>query len=78
MANRIKERLGSTEFLKNDGLSVHLTASIGVAALPEVPASAEELLRAADKSMYAVKAAGKDGIHVAAGGAPATPSPSKE
>jgi len=42
-----------------------LTASIGVATLPEVAGSAEELIRAADVAMYQVKAAGKDGIHVA-------------
>jgi diguanylate cyclase (GGDEF)-like protein len=42
-----------------------LTASIGVATLPDVAASAEELLRAADKAMYRVKDAGKNGIHIA-------------
>ena len=78
VAARIKERLSAAEFLKSEGLSLHLTASIGVAALPEVPASAEELLRAADMSMYAVKAAGKDGIHVAAGASPAPVMPSRE
>jgi diguanylate cyclase (GGDEF)-like protein len=46
-------------------LSVHLTASIGIATLPDAAESAEELLRAADIAMYKVKAAGKDGYHVA-------------
>lgn len=78
VAARIRERLSAAQFLKSDGLSVHLTASIGVAALPEVPASAEELLRAADMSMYAVKAAGKDGIRVATGSSPESAVPSKE
>jgi diguanylate cyclase (GGDEF)-like protein len=67
VAARILERLSTTCFLESDGLSVHLTASIGVAALPDVPPSAEELLRAADMSMYAVKAAGKNGIRVVGG-----------
>ena len=75
VAIRIHERLSSTRFLQSDGLSVHLTASIGVAALPDVPPSAEELLRAADMSMYAVKAAGKNGIRVVGG---TTLPPSKE
>ena len=65
VAARIRERLGSARFLVADGLSVHLTASIGVATLPDVAASAEELIRAADMAMYRVKAGGKDGIAVA-------------
>jgi len=65
VAERIGERLRTGRFLPSDGLSVHLTASIGVATLPDVAGSAEELIRAADKAMYLVKARGKDGIHVA-------------
>jgi diguanylate cyclase (GGDEF)-like protein len=67
VAARIRERLGSARFLAADGLSVHLTASIGVATLPDVAGSAEELIRAADMAMYRVKASGKDGIAVANG-----------
>jgi diguanylate cyclase (GGDEF)-like protein len=65
VAERICERVRAFQFLAGDGLSVHLTASVGVATLPDVAASAEELLRAADAAMYKVKAAGKDGIHIA-------------
>jgi len=65
VAQRIRDRIGSTRFLASDGLSVHLTTSIGVATLPDVAASAEELLRVADVAMYRVKEAGKDGIHIA-------------
>ena len=65
VAARIRERLGGATFLAADGLSLHLTASIGVATLPDVAASAEELLRAADMAMYRVKASGKDGIATA-------------
>lgn len=65
VAVRIKERLRAARFLESDGLSVRLTASIGVATLPKAAESAEDLLRAADVAMYKVKAAGKDGIHVA-------------
>jgi diguanylate cyclase (GGDEF)-like protein len=65
VALRIRERLSSWCFLSSQGLSVHLTASIGVATLPDVAASTEELIRAADRAMYRVKAAGKDGVHVA-------------
>lgn len=65
VAIRIRERVAEHAFLETDGLDVRLTASVGVATLPDVAASAEELIRAADKAMYRVKAAGKDGIHVA-------------
>jgi diguanylate cyclase (GGDEF)-like protein len=65
VASRIRERLSNWCFLASQGLSVHLTASIGVATLPDVAASTEDLIRAADRAMYRVKAAGKDGVHVA-------------
>jgi diguanylate cyclase (GGDEF)-like protein len=65
VAARIRERIRTAKFLASDGLSIHLTASIGVASLPDAAASAEELLQAADMAMYRVKAAGKDGIHIA-------------
>ena len=65
VAERIRDRIGACVFLASDGLSVHLTASIGVATLPDVAGSAEELIRAADVAMYRVKDAGKDGIHIA-------------
>jgi diguanylate cyclase (GGDEF)-like protein len=65
VASRVRDRIGIHPFLSSDGLSVHLTASIGVATLPDVAASAEELIRAADRAMYKVKAAGKNGIHIA-------------
>jgi diguanylate cyclase (GGDEF)-like protein len=65
VAERIRDRIRSFTFLESDGLSVFLTASVGVATLPDVTSSAEELLRAADRAMYRVKDAGKNGIHVA-------------
>jgi GGDEF domain-containing protein len=42
-----------------------LTASVGVATLPDVAASADELVHAADAAMYQVKARGKNGIQAA-------------
>ena len=65
VALRIRERIRAHQFLTSDGLSVRLTASIGVATLPDAAQTAEDLLKAADTAMYKVKAAGKDGIHVA-------------
>lgn len=65
VAERVTERLRAHAFLADDGLNVHLTASIGVATLPDVAGSAEDLVRAADEAMYQVKARGKNGIYVA-------------
>ena len=65
VGDRIRERIASHRFLENDGLDVHLTASVGVATLPDVAASAEELVAAADKAMYRIKDSGKNGIQAA-------------
>jgi diguanylate cyclase (GGDEF)-like protein len=73
VASRIRERLSAARFLASDGLSVHLTASVGVATLPDVASDAEQLLKAADTAMYKVKAAGKDGIHIAQEGETSPP-----
>jgi diguanylate cyclase (GGDEF)-like protein len=72
VAARIRDRVGSAQFLASEGLSVHLTVSVGVATLPESAGSAEELLRAADAAMYQVKASGKNGIQIFSGALPAT------
>jgi diguanylate cyclase (GGDEF)-like protein len=66
VGERIRERIAEHKFLAGDGLDIHLTASVGVATLPDVAASAEELVQAADKAMYQVKDSGKNGIQVAA------------
>jgi diguanylate cyclase (GGDEF)-like protein len=63
-ARRVQRCLRDRVFLETRGHALRLTASVGVATLPEVTGSAEELLRAADMAMYKVKAGGKDGIHV--------------
>jgi diguanylate cyclase (GGDEF)-like protein len=65
VAERICDRIRAFRFLQPDGLAIRLTASIGVATLPDVTGSAEELLRAADRAMYRVKDSGKNGIFVA-------------
>src|SRR3989454_1983333 len=66
VGERIRDRIADHKFLAGDGLDIHLTASVGVATLPDVAASAEELVQAADKAMYQVKDSGKNGIQAAA------------
>jgi diguanylate cyclase (GGDEF)-like protein len=62
---RVRERIAAHTFLAGDGLNIHLTASVGVATLPDAAASADELMHAADKAMYQVKESGKNGIQAA-------------
>jgi diguanylate cyclase (GGDEF)-like protein len=66
VAERVQERIFAYHFLGDDGLDIHLTASIGVATFPDMAASAEELVKAADTAMYRVKDAGKNGVRLAA------------
>jgi len=65
VGERVRERLAAHPFLAGNGLNLHMTASVGVATLPDVAASAEELVRAADMAMYLVKDSGKNGVRIA-------------
>jgi diguanylate cyclase (GGDEF)-like protein len=65
VGDRVRERLAAHPFLAGNGLNLRLTASVGVATLPDVAASAEELVRAADMAMYQVKDSGKNGVRIA-------------
>ena len=66
VGERIRERIADHIFLTGEGLTIRLTASVGVATLPDVAVSADELVHAADAAMYQVKARGKNGIQAAA------------
>jgi diguanylate cyclase (GGDEF)-like protein len=68
VGDRVRERLSAHPFLESNGLRLGLTASVGVATLPDVAASAEELVRAADMAMYQVKESGKNGVRIAQAG----------
>jgi diguanylate cyclase (GGDEF)-like protein len=62
VAQRIRDRIAEHCFLGSEMLDVRLTASVGIATLPDVARSAEELVQAADRAMYKVKMSGKNGI----------------
>ena len=64
-AKKIREKIKKTYFLKNGGLNIKLTASFGVAAIPEDASSYAELIGEADKAMYQVKNTFRDGISLA-------------
>jgi diguanylate cyclase (GGDEF)-like protein len=65
VGERIRDRIAAHRFLADDGLDIHLTASVGVATLPDVAAAPDELIQAADMAMYRVKQSGKNGIQAA-------------
>ena len=65
VARRLRDRIHADVFLSERGPANRLTASIGLATLPDVADTAEGLLQAADAAMYRVKVTGKNGIHVA-------------
>jgi diguanylate cyclase (GGDEF)-like protein len=65
VGERIRERLAAHAFLAGEGLTIRLTASVGVATFPDSATSADELVSAADRAMYSVKDSGKNGIQAA-------------
>jgi diguanylate cyclase (GGDEF)-like protein len=67
VAERVRERVAAHSFLRSsDGLDLRLTTSVGVATMPDVAASVEQLVKAADTAMYRVKESGKNGVCLAA------------
>jgi diguanylate cyclase (GGDEF)-like protein len=68
VGERIRDKINAYGFLQGEGLNIHLTVSVGVATLPDVAASAEGLIQAADEAMYHVKDRGKNGIYIAGTG----------
>lgn len=76
-AQRLAERMRKVlaELGPDEVLSRSLTASFGVASIPENAADAAQLLRAADQALYRAKADGRDCVRVAEEGASAAPLP---
>jgi len=65
VADRVRARIAAHGFLVQEGLNCRLTASAGVATLPDLVHTVDHLLQAADDAMYWVKAHGKDGTQLA-------------
>jgi diguanylate cyclase (GGDEF)-like protein len=65
VGERVRQRIAAHRFLAADGLDIRLTASVGVATLPDVAVTPDELVQAADMAMYRVKQSGKNGIQAA-------------
>ncbi|MGQ0503763.1 MAG: sensor domain-containing diguanylate cyclase [Myxococcaceae bacterium] len=64
-AERIVQRVREHLFGQDRGLAVRVTASVGVATFPDHASNSGELLQAADRAMYAVKSAGRNGVQTA-------------
>ncbi|MCX7770792.1 MAG: sensor domain-containing diguanylate cyclase [Proteobacteria bacterium] len=62
VARRILENLRNNVFLKEEGLNLKLTASLGYATYPEDAKDKEGLIKAADNAMYRVKNTSRNNI----------------
>lgn len=68
VAHRLHDLIGKTVWLKDTGLNVHLTASVGVASYPSDSRTKAELLHLADEAMYLVKNTTRDNVAAAGSG----------
>jgi diguanylate cyclase (GGDEF)-like protein len=64
VARRLRRSLNQTVFLQDEGLEIMLTASYGIASLPEDAQDREKLLLIADRAMFGSKGRGRDCIMV--------------
>lgn len=65
VAERLRKAIEQRVFLKQDGPSIRLTASFGVASCPQNTKRKEELLRIADKAMYRGKFSTRNVVYAA-------------
>ncbi|MCL4502786.1 MAG: sensor domain-containing diguanylate cyclase [Deltaproteobacteria bacterium] len=62
LIRRLREKINRTGFLTDEGLDIRVTASYGIATLPEDARDREDLLAIADKAMFHSKGRGKNRI----------------
>ena len=65
VAEGLRKRIKSWEFLKEQNLNIRLTASFGVATYPIHAHTVYELVQLADKAMYIIKNRLRDGVCLA-------------
>jgi diguanylate cyclase (GGDEF)-like protein len=75
LAQRVLEQLANSRFLAGEGLSLSITASLGLATFPQDGSTLHELIRAADTMMYTAKESGRNQL-IVAGTTTAGPHPS--
>lgn len=72
VAERIRLSIEKHRFIEEDGLDIHITASIGIATYPIHTKDKKELLKIADKAMYRAKDLSRNVVYLApVPGAPA-------
>lgn len=59
---RLRQNLNQTNFLEDEGLQLRVTASYGIATLPEDAQDRDTLLAIADKALFGSKSRGRDRI----------------
>jgi len=65
VAERIRKSIEAYEFLKDDGLNLKVTVSIGVAVFPDHAGTKEEIIEQADHAMYVAKKESRNRVYVA-------------
>ncbi len=65
VAERLRKVIEKNVFLKQEGFSIRLTASFGVASFPDNARNKEELIKIADKAMYRGKFSTKNIVFAA-------------
>jgi diguanylate cyclase (GGDEF)-like protein len=65
ITRRLRHSLNHTAFLHNEGLRVKITASYGIATMPEDAQDRETLLFIADQALFSSKGRGRDRIMLA-------------
>ena len=65
ISQRVRNAVRSYEFLKKEGLALHLSASFGIAGYPQHAKNKTDLIRLADQAMYKAKVMGRDKIFLA-------------
>ncbi len=79
VARRLHRLIRETTWLKEKGLDIRITASVGVSSYPADSTSKAELLHLADEAMYLVKNTSRDSVAAAnVGVLPAPPAPTKK
>jgi diguanylate cyclase (GGDEF)-like protein len=64
-AEKLRASISKHRFLKEEGLNLHITASFGVASMPDDAKDATELIQLADQAMYRVKNRARDAVEMA-------------
>jgi diguanylate cyclase (GGDEF)-like protein len=62
ITRRLRRALNANAFMENEGLAIHLTASYGIATMPEDAQDRESLLLIADQALFGSKQQGRDRI----------------